>query len=96
MHVPLFIYDTASYVRVINKECQVGKSRQMLLKNPTIPRFEPITATLTVQQDALCHKALNIVIRHSVFWTTSIIVLQYIRNVSRRFHIFVTKQSIRS
>lgn len=86
MHILLFIYDTASYVRAINKECQVhyallvGKSRLMPFKNPTIPRLELMVATLT--QDALCHKELDIVTKHSVFWTDSIIVLRYIRNTS--------------
>lgn len=87
MRIPLFIYDTASYEQVINKECQVhyallvGKSRLMPFKNPTNPRLELMAATLTVQQDALCRKELDILIKHSVFWADSIIVLQYIRNM---------------
>jgi hypothetical protein len=91
-------YGTASYLRLTNDLGHVhcvllmGKSRLVLAKKPTIPRLDLMAAVLSVQQDAICRQEMDMVITSSVCWTNSTIVPQYIRNKSRRFHVFVANR----
>jgi hypothetical protein len=91
-------YGTASYLRLTDDlghvHCilLIGKSRLVPAKKPTIPRLELMAAALSIQQDAICRQEMDIVITNSVYWTDSTIVLQYIRNKSRRFHVFVANR----
>ena len=91
-------YGTVSYLRLVdvtgNICCSIlfGKSRVAPLKPVTIPWMEPTAATLAAKLDKLLRRELSIPIHETVFWTDSTLVLQYIRNESRRFQTFVTSR----
>ncbi|XP_037792793.1 uncharacterized protein LOC119588161 [Penaeus monodon] len=61
----------------------LARTRLAPIKTTTIPRLE-LSAEL--------RKELSLPIDDSVFWTDSTIVLQYIKNTSRRFHTFVANR----
>ena len=54
----------------------------------TIPRLELTAAVVSVKVSMLLHKELDID-AVEVFWTDSKVVMGYISNESRQFHIFV-------
>ena len=91
-------YGAVSYLRLVNQDGAVhcaflmGKSRLAHVKPMTIPRLELTAAVLAVQLDKMLREELDIVISDSVFWSDSTTVLQYIRNESRRFHVFVSNR----
>lgn len=70
----------------------MAKSRLSPLKKMTIPRLELAAAALAVKQDTFIQSELGVKIENAVFWTDSMIVLQYIRNEERRFHTFVANR----
>ena len=82
-------YGSVSYLRIAyphgSIECSfvAGKSRNAPLKTVTIPRLELQAAVLAVQMDNAIRMELDI--RRVVFWTDSMIVLNYISNETRRF-----------
>ena len=88
-------YGVASYLRVTNREGKVycslvmARTRLTPLKRVTIPRLELMAATLAVRLDGMLRRELDFTLSDSVFWSDSTIVLQYIKNVERRFHTFV-------
>ena len=71
----------------------IGKSSVALLKVMAISRLELVAATLSVKMLIILKKELEIPVIKEVFWTDSEVVLGYIRNESKRFKIFVGKQS---
>ena len=91
-------YGTASYLRILNEEGNVhcsfllGKSRLAPIKRMTIPRLELSAAVIAVKMDSLLHRELGLEIDESVFWTDSMIVLQYIKNTTKRFQTFVANR----
>ena len=88
-------YGCCSYVRCVNKLGMINvvlimsKSKVAPLKTCTIPRLELQAA---VKVDSLLKRELDIEFDQSFFWTDSEIVLKYIRNDSRRFHVFVANR----
>ena len=70
----------------------MAKSRLAPLKEVTIPRLELMAATLATKQDELLRRELDIPLERSCYWTDSTIVLQYIANNERRFHVFVANR----
>ncbi|XP_038046729.1 uncharacterized protein LOC119720934 [Patiria miniata] len=88
-------YGCCSYIRCVNKHGMVhvqliiSKNKVTPLKQCTIPRLELQAAVVAVKVDALLRRELDLDITCSNFWTDSEIVLKYISNDSRRFHIFV-------
>ncbi|XP_072178274.1 uncharacterized protein [Diadema setosum] len=88
-------YGVASYLRVTNQEGKVycslvmARTRLTPLKRVTIPRLELMAATLAVRVDSMLRRELDFNLKESVFWSDSTIVLQYIKNVEKRFHTFV-------
>ena len=91
-------YGAVCYLRLVNSEGSVhcsfvlAKSRLAPIKQLTLPRLELLAAVLGVQLDVLVRQALKINIESTMFWSDSTIVLQYIRNKSKRFKTFVANR----
>ena len=91
-------YGSCSYLRCINKIGQVhvalvmSKSRVAPTKSITIPRLELQAAVLSAKIDSSLTEELDLTLGPSYFWTDSEIVLRYINNESRRFHVFVANR----
>ena len=92
-------YGACSYLRTINQEGKVhcnlllGKSRVAPSKGATtIPRLELQSAVLAVQLSNTLNKELGISCDSEHFWTDSQIVLGYLNNDIKRFHIFVANR----
>lgn len=62
------------------------------MKPVTIPRLELTAAVLAVKQNCQVQEELEIPIQRIVFWTDSMVVLQYINNESKRFQTFVANR----
>ena len=91
-------YGAVSYVRLVNQKgiphCtfQLGKSRLAPIKPMTIPRLELLAAVVAVRLDSMLRREMRLEIHETIFWTDSMIVLQYIKNTSKRFHTFVSNR----
>jgi len=70
----------------------MGKSRVAPLKPVTIPRLELTAAVCSVRISQQLRRELERTIDQEYFWTDSKVVLGYIANESRRFHVFVAKR----
>ena len=66
------------------------KSCIVQIRLMTVPRLELSAAVLAVQLEETFKPELEIPLCQSVLWMDSITVLQYIRNQSARFHMFVS------
>ena len=86
-------------MRQINEEGRVhcclviGKSRVTPLRMITIPRLELTAALLSVKISKLLQSAFKTTVHAEYFWTDSSIVLSYINNDAKRFHVFVAIDS---
>ena len=91
-------YDQCTYLRLLNNESKVhcsliiGKSRLAPLKHVTIPRLELVAALVSVKISILLKKELEYENITEWFWTDSKIVLCYIANDARPFHVFVANR----
>ena len=91
-------YGQASYIRLINTAGNISiklvmsKSRVAPPKRPTIPRLELTAAVLSVKIANSLHNELDILITNEYFWTDSQVVLAYISNEVKRFHLFVSNR----
>ena len=88
-----------AYVRFTNEagliHCTLltAKSRVIPLKGTsTIPRLELQAAVMAARLSRLIQKESGLIINKEHFWTDSMIVLGYIRNDSKRFHVFVANR----
>ena len=87
-----------SYLRLVNENQRVhcsfvmGKSRVAPLKPVTIPRLEFSAAVCSVRISQQLQRELEYTINQEYFWTDSKVVLGYIANESRRFHVFVVNR----
>ncbi|KAI7792540.1 hypothetical protein IRJ41_018921, partial [Triplophysa rosa] len=75
-----------------------GKARVSPTKVTTIPRLELTAAVVAVQTSDMLRNELEIQDLKEFFWTDSTVVLGYINNDAKRFHVFVANrvQRIRS
>ena len=97
-------YGQCTYLRQIdvlgNVHCAlvIAKARVVPLKSITIPRLELTAAVLSVKISKLLSAAFSGTIDAEYYWTDSQIVLGYIYNESKRFHVYVANriQQIRS
>ncbi|XP_038055409.1 uncharacterized protein LOC119727556 [Patiria miniata] len=97
-------YGQCSYLRLVDENnkahCSfvVGKSRVAPLKLVTIPRLELAAATVSATVSEFLRRELCYEMLHEYYWTDSKIVLGYINNEARRFHVYVANrvQQIRS
>ena len=92
-------YGQVSYLRIVNNERKIncrlmmGKSRVAPAKRPTIPRLELTAAAVVSTKVARSIKEeLDIPILLELFWTDSQVVLAYISNEVKRFHLFVANR----
>ena len=96
-------YGQCSYLRITDEENRVhcslvmAKSRVTPLRVVTIPRLELTAAVLSTEVSQLLDKELQYDIKH-IFWTDSRIVLGFINNEAKRFHVYVSNrvQTIRN
>ena len=70
----------------------IGKSRNASIKTESIPRLELQGALLAARMDFTIRKELDFKFEKVIFWTDSMIVLNYIRNESWRFQIYVANR----
>jgi hypothetical protein len=91
-------YGAVAYIRIvdsagrINCRLVLGKSRLAPMKHMTIPRLELSAAVVAVRMDSMLRRELRLDLGESTFWTDSTIVLQYIKNTTRRFQTFVANR----
>ena len=91
-------YGTVSYLRLVNDRgvihCSflLGRSRLAPIRYMTIPRLELSAAVMAVKMHCLLQRELRLDIGDSVFWTDSMIMLQYIKNKTKRFQTFVSNR----
>ena len=91
-------YGTSSYLRITypggTVECAfvMGKSRNAPIKPVSIPRLELQGALLAARVDFAVRKELNFEFERVVFWTDSMITLNYIYNENRRFQTYVANR----
>ena len=91
-------YGQCSYLRLTDDSGQVhcsfvmGKARVTLLKPVMIPRLELTAALLSVRISASLREELEYDQIAEVFYTDSQVVLGYIKNDARRFHVFVANR----
>ena len=86
------------YVPIVNDKGQIfcsfliGKSRVSPLKPMTIPRLELTAATTSVKVARQLREEIDIPLSQEIFWTDSQVVLGYIKNQSKKFHMFVANR----
>ena len=91
-------YGQVSYIRIVDEIGQVScriiiaKTRVAPAKRPTVPRLELTAAVLSVKVAVSLREELGIPINSEFFWTDSQVVLAYILNESKRFHMFVSNR----
>ncbi|XP_038055961.1 uncharacterized protein LOC119727951 [Patiria miniata] len=91
-------YAQCSYLRLTDDQRRVhcslimGKCRVCPLKPVSVPRLELTAAVVSVRVSALLQKELEYENVYEVFWTDSRVVLGYIANDARRFHVFVANR----
>ena len=90
-------YGQCSYLRLVNSQGRIhcllvlAKSRVAPLKPVTTPRLVLTVALVTAKVGTLLKRELEYEEVNEVFWTDSKVVLGYISNSARRFHVFVSK-----
>ena len=87
-------YGAAAYLKVttesdVTVSLVMGKSRVAPLKMISIPRLELTAATVAAKISQFLLEELDFFDITVFFWTDSMTVLRYLRNVSTRFKIFV-------
>ena len=91
-------YGQCSYIRFISKDnvvrstLVVAKARVAPMKYMTIPRLELSAAVLSIKMARFLQQELDFAKMSHFFWTDSTIVLAYIQNESKRFHVFVANR----
>ena len=70
----------------------MGKSRVAPLKPVTIPRLELTAAVCSVRISQQIHQELEYRIDEDLYWTDSKVVLGYLSNKSKRFHMYMSNR----
>ena len=91
-------YGQVTYLRSVDDKGNIhcaflmGKSRLAPLKAMTIPRLELTAATTSVQVGGMVSRELSDPVDGEIYWTDSTTVWKYIRNETKRFHVFVANR----
>jgi len=90
-------YGTCSYLRFISRECAhcclvASKARVSPVRTVTIPRLELTAAVVAVKLSQKLKQELQMHIDDEFFWCDSQVVLGYISNDAKRFHVFVANR----
>ena len=91
-------YGQCSYVRLKNSANEIacafvmGKSRVVPVKPVTIPRLELAAAVMSIKVASVLNQELDFENIKHVYWTDSKVVLGYISNEARRFHVYVANR----
>ncbi|XP_063607775.1 uncharacterized protein LOC134782243 [Penaeus indicus] len=91
-------YGQCSYLRQVSEQGQVhcalvmSKSRVTPLKPITVPRLELTAAVVAVRISSMLRKELGYQEVKEYFWTDSKVILGYISNEAKRFHVFVANR----
>ena len=91
-------YGQVSYTRIVNDKGRIhcsfmiGKARVTPLKPITVPRLELTAATTSAKVAKQLKTELSMKPDSETFWTDSKVVLGYISNLDKKFHMFVTNR----
>ncbi|XP_026066740.1 uncharacterized protein LOC113048964 [Carassius auratus] len=91
-------YGVCSYLRAVTKSGEVyctlvmSKARVAPTKVTTIPRLELSAAVVATRTGNLLKRELELDGIREYYWTDSKVVLGYINNDARRFHVFVANR----
>lgn len=91
-------YGMCTYLRAVSTSGEVhcslvmGRSRVPPSKITTIPRLELSAAVVAVRTGDMLKKELEVEFSREMYWTDSKVVLGYISNEARRFHVFVANR----
>ena len=91
-------YGQCSYLRLVDEHgtvhvsFQMGKARVAPKKTVSIPRLELAAATVSVKMTDVLRDELNYEGLEEYYWTDSKVVLGYISNESKRFHVYVANR----
>ena len=91
-------YGQCSFLRLVNEKDQaycsfvIGKARVAPLKQLTVPRLELAAATVSAKMSEFLHQELPYTDVKEYFWTDSKIVLGYVNNEAKRFHVYVANR----
>lgn len=91
-------YAVCSYLRYQNDKNEVhcslvlAKARVAPSKVTSIPRLELTAAVVSTKVSIMLKSELDMKIDQEVLWTNSRVILGYINNDARRFHIFVANR----
>jgi len=91
-------YGECTYLRAISASKQIhcslvmGKARVAPTKVTTVPRLELSAAVVAVRISDMLKRELEIKDAQDFFWTDSMVVLGYVNNDARRFHVFVANR----
>ncbi|XP_073785217.1 uncharacterized protein [Danio rerio] len=91
-------YGACSYLRVKSDKNEVhcclvmAKARVAPIKIKSIPRLELAAAVVSARLSVLLKAELQMMIDQEFFWSDSQVVLAYLNNEARRFHVFVANR----
>jgi len=91
-------YGQCSHLRLINVEDKahsslvIGKSRVAPLKQITVLRLELAVAAVSAKTSEFLRQELSYTDIKEHFWTDSKIVLGYVNNEAKRFHVYVANR----
>ncbi len=92
------VYGACSYLRYKNDKDKVhcslvmAKARVAPTKVISVPRLELCAAVTLVRMSVMLKNELEMKIDEEFFWTDSQVLLAYINNEARRFHVFVANR----
>ena len=91
-------YGVVTFLRVVDSLGHIhvallmSKARLAPIKAMTIPRLELTAAVLASKLDTSLKTSVKMKIDSSYFWCDSQLVIQYIRNEKKRFHVFAANR----